>query len=414
MVAAPMASETTIIRAADIERAIQAVRACDEKKKLGALAYDVLSRQAEGRAVYAGQAMIRSRAEEHGVEREGAETEAGNLVAILERGAENALERALVGAFAVSGLGDAIAGDADKTERVFRFVKHADWLALSTDYSAYPFVDALLDDTSGARVWEEVAQAVVDAAAGRDGDNARVRAANAARLTALAASSSSAAKDALRSVVRSSALDEPTRLLASTLAGDGADEKASVSPRIGGSLGRSPRRGVIEVLRWLSGWALIAWLVRGIAFVLGVRRHAELRLAKGGLEVHTRVSLLGRTVREREETWRLDAIEGAGRQVRYPSIHLLVGAVALSIGVIFGGLVLFDGARSGEIMLLLIAAGLVIGGAGLDLALDVLVPAQRGRVSVDLTARSQRPLRLTRVPLEDADAFLRALRNRVS
>ena len=43
-------------------------------------------------------------------------------------------------------------------------------------------------------------------------------------------------------------------------------------------------------------------------------------------------------------------------------------------------------------------------------ALDVLVPGKRGRVVLDVSARSRPPLRLTRVPLDQADAFLRALR----
>src|SRR5687768_15842055 len=116
-----MGSEATIVRPADVEHALPAVKAAAERKKLGALAYDVLSRQAEGRAVYAGQPMIRARAEEHGVERDAAATEAGNLVSILERGAETPIERALVAAFAVSGLGDALAGDDAKAggERVY-------------------------------------------------------------------------------------------------------------------------------------------------------------------------------------------------------------------------------------------------------------------------------------------------------
>jgi hypothetical protein len=42
----------------------------------------------------------------------------------------------------------------------------------------------------------------------------------------------------------------------------------------------------------------------------------------------------------------------------------------------------------------------------------VLVPARKGLVVVDVVARSQRPLRLTRVPVEDADVFLRALSSR--
>lgn len=409
-----MPAENAPIRKDDVEAAVRAVHAAQGRAPLAALAYDMLSRQAEGRAFYAGQKLLRGRAEEHGVTPESAATEAGNLLAILERGAESSLERALVAAFAVSGLGDALRRDDEKAaaERVFRFVRHADWLEVATDYTVHPFVDALLDEAAAARVWREMAQAIVDDAAGRDGEQPQIRARNAARLSALASSSADSAREAVRSVVRSTALDEPTRLLASTLAGDGRVEQPSVSPSVAGRLGRAPRRGALEVLRWITGLALLMWVVRALLFVLGARSSAEVRLAKSGLEVRTRLSLLGRVVREREETWTLDALEVAARQVRYPAIHLLAGAVALSVGVLFGGLVLFDGARSGELVLLSLAAVLVLGGAGLDLALDVLVPGRRGDVAVDLVARSSR-LRLTRVPLEQADAFLRALRNRV-
>jgi hypothetical protein len=408
-------SEPTPIRQAQVDAAIAAVRAKPEegRRALAALAYAVLSRQAEGRTVYAGQKLVRSRAEQHGVDVDGASTQAGNLLAVLERGAETPLERALVAAFSMAGLADALAadeGDEARRQRVFRLVRHADWLEVSTGYRVYPFVDALLEEAHAALVWRELAQAAVDEAAGRDGELPRVRARNAARASALAASGAASAQEALRSVVRSSALDEVTRLLASALAGDGADDPALANPRMAGRLGRTPRASALEVLRWVSGWALLAWLVRTLGFVLGVRREAEVRLGRKGIEVRTRVSLLGRTIREREETWRLEAVETAGRQVRYPALHLLVGALALSVGILFGGLVLFDGARSGELVLLGMAAVLVLGGAGLDLALDVLVPAQRGTVAVELRARAQRPLQLTHVPLDEADVFLRALR----
>ena len=407
-----MPADEQPVREADVERAAEAVETAEARAPIAALAFDVLSRQAEGRAFYAGKKLIDKRAEEHGVERADADTEAGNLLAILERGAESSRERALVAAFAVAGLGHALRDAGDASKRVWRFVRHADWLEVSTDYTVYPFVDRLLTDDEAGRVWSEVAQAVVDDAAGRDGERAAVRARNAARLTALAASRSDAAADAMRRVVRSSALDEATRLLASTLAGDGADEAPSAPSSVVGRLGRAPRRGALEVLRWVSGWALVSWLLRAIAFLLGMRRTAELRLADGSVEVRTRISLLGRTVREADETWRIDALEGAGRQVRYPAVHLLVGVLALSVGVLFGGLVLFDGVRSGELVLLMLASALLLGGAALDLALDVLVPGRRGQVVVDLVARARRPLRVTGVPAEQADAFLRALRQR--
>lgn len=409
--AAPMTTtDAAPVRPQDLDRAVEALEAVDEPAPLAALARDVLGGQAEARALFAGAKLAEKKAEERGVTREAAETSAGNLLGILKSGAKTPLERALVAAFAVAGLEDALAAGEDARATAFRFVRHADWLEVSGDYAVYPLVDRLLDPARAGVVWSELAQRVVDEGAGSGGERADVRARNAARLTALGASKADAARRALRDVLATSGLDEATRRLAGALAGEGADERAAVGSRVHGRIGRAPGGGLREVLRWISGWALVSWLARGVAFLLGLRTEAELTLSGPRIEVKTRVSLLGRTVREGEETWRVDALEGASRQTRYPSIHLAIGALALSGGILFGSLVLFDGVRSGELVLMLVAAGLVLGGAALDLALDILVPAQRGHVVLDVATRSRRPLRLTRVPLEQADAFLRALR----
>src|SRR5262249_15781352 len=145
-------------------------------------------------------------------------TDAGNLVAILERGAQSPIERALVAAFAVRGLGAKLDTESaeDASQRVFRWVRHADWLEVATPYAVHPFVDAVLDVKQAALIYDELAQAVVDDAAGRDGARPEVRARNAARLSVLGASTAPSAREALRRVTRSAALDEPTRLLAST------------------------------------------------------------------------------------------------------------------------------------------------------------------------------------------------------
>lgn len=401
------------VRASDLDRAVEAleaIEAIEDRAKLAALARDVLGSQAEGRALFAGAKLAQKKGEEHGVTHESAETSAGNLLGVLTRGAKTPLERALVAAFAVAGLEDALAGDEDRRATVFRFVRHADWLELSGDYAIYPLIDRLLGEENAKTVWSELAQRVVDEAAGRDGARPEVRARNAARLTALAGGGAAAAA-ALRDVIRTNALDEPTRLLASTLAGDGAEDRATVGAMVRGRLGRAPGRGAREVLRWISGWALLSWIARAAGFLLGLRTEAELEVSGRDLEVRTRVSLLGRTVREGKETWRLDALEGASRQVRFPALHLLVGAIALSGGVLLGSLVLFDGVRSGELVLVLCAAALVAFGAGLDLALDVLLPARRGHVAMMVATRSRRPIRVTAVPVDQADSFLRALRN---
>ncbi|UJR79589.1 hypothetical protein [Sandaracinus amylolyticus] len=394
-----------------MRRIADEVRAHAARDALGALALDVLSRQAEGRVLFAGREFVEKRAAEHGVERDQAQTGAGNLLGVLERGPESDVERATVTAFAVHGLGERLARASadDGSALVARFVRHADWLELATSYSVLPFVDAVLPSERAARVWAEVAQAVVDDASGPSGSSASMRARNAARLTALAASTADAAREGLAAVASTSGIDGATRALATTLHGGPV---ASGDARIRGRVVQPRRSGALAVLRWVSGWALASWAVRGVGSLLGFRREAELALGARGIELREERFVLGRKVGETRSTVAPQSILEAGREVRYPSLHLLVGAIALSFGLLFGGLVLFDGARSGELTLMLAGAALALAGAGLDLALEVLVPGRRGRVTVDVAVHRGRVLRLGRVPLEEADRFLGALRDR--
>jgi hypothetical protein len=390
-----------------VRRIASEVASHPAKDALGSLAYDVLSRQAEGRVLFAGREHVEKKAAEHDVRREQAVTESGNLVGILERGPENDLERALVVGFAVHGLGARLAGAApeDVSSIALRFVGHADWLELATAYSVLPFVDPILGGAA-QHVWREVAQAIVDDATGPAGAAPAARARNAARLSALAASRSEAARTGLRAVADTGAIDGPTRALAIALAGGASEKGASVRGRVG-----RPARGTpVAVLRLVTGWALLAWLGRGIARLLGARHEAELALGERGLEVREERFLLGRKVADAVSVVAPGSIALVAREVRYPSLHLLVGAIALSAGLLIGGLALFDGARSGEMTLVLLGAALALGGALLDLALDVLVPGTRGRVTVELAVHRGRVVRVTRIPLDEADRFLASVR----
>ena len=90
-----MAADSDGIRDVDLDRVIKAVEGAKCRRALGALALDVLSRQAEGRTLFAGEAFVEKRAAAHEVARKEADTAAGNLVGVLERGAKQPLERAL-------------------------------------------------------------------------------------------------------------------------------------------------------------------------------------------------------------------------------------------------------------------------------------------------------------------------------
>lgn len=413
------------VRAEDVRRAVAAVREAEAAAALAALAYDVLSRQAEGRALFAGREYVEARADAHDVAREKAETSAGNLRTILERGPESALERALVAAFAVRGLGDklAAASEEERAKVLERFVRHAEWLELATPHAVYPFVGELLAEDERQKVWDALARSIVEEdakEAGKPDADVAARARIAARLAVLAGGGEPgrAALEWVAAEAKGAGTRELARVMgggAGGAAGDAArDGDAAREAVIEGRVARVRGSGVREILRVVTGWALLVWAARTLGAALGLKREARVELGADALRIHRKTHLLGRTIREVDETYTLSAIAGAARDVRYASLHLLVGATALALGVLLGGVLAFDGIRSGDVVLLVAAAVVILVGAGLDLALDVLVPATRNRVALDLRMLPQRTLRLSRIERADADRFLAALAKKIS
>ena len=394
---------------AAIDEIAKDARAHASKESLGALALDVLSRQAEARILFTGREFVDKRATDHGVTHESAATPRGNLRAILERGAETDAERALVASFALIGLDArfAKASEEDRHALVDRFAREVDWLEAATPYAIWVLVDRVASAALAAAFWDEVAQSVVDEA-GERGRVASVRGRNAARIAALATSSSDAAKASLEKI-SASRLDPVTRGIALAISG-GTRMSDPTLARVTGTLRTARSRGVLRVLMLVTGIAFVTWTIRLTLRLAGVRREAELAVAGSELDVRERRFAFGRPVRERRERVALSSILAAGREVRYPTMHLYVGAIALACGVLVGGTWIFEGARSGELVLLTIGASLLLGGALLDLALDILVPASRGRVSIELALHRGRVVRVDDVSLEDADRFLEALR----
>ncbi|NOY93898.1 MAG: hypothetical protein GXP55_22170, partial [Deltaproteobacteria bacterium] len=205
--------------------------------------------------------------------------------------------------------------------------------------------------------------------------------------------------------------DSPqVRALAAALTGGVATPSLS---RIEGARAR-PRPGVFRhALGLLSGWALLRWLLSLVAFAVGLRRRATLALSATGLEVETEDSMLGRRVRSARTHRPLREVKRLVRGARYPSLQLLVGALGFAAGVIVGGLTLFDGVRTGETVLLLVGAGLILAGASLDLALATLWPARRGRVEVEVHFSSGPPIALGGLTQQDADVFVDAVAARL-
>lgn len=345
-----------------------------------ALALDVLSRQAEARVLFAGEDYIEKKRAHHGVD---PDTEVGGekIVALLERGPRAGSEYALVAALAAQGLREHL----DDEERLRRFARHADWLALATPYPAHEVIDAVLEEDAGA-VWDAVADGLQKP--GRDGYTARDEALDALRRGALARARHPRAAERLA---------------------EAGGAKVPSGTELSGALERPTPTGALGLLRLVSGFAALQWIFRGLGFALGVRRDGALRVERSGLRLRSQVRLLGRTVRSREETFAWPAVASVACSTRFVAMPHLVGAFLFALGVVIGGVWIFDGVRSGETVLLGLGAVAILVGGGLDYAITNAWPSARGRVAVELGVLPKRRLRLARVAEREAVAFVDAL-----
>jgi hypothetical protein len=384
-------------------RILAEIASAPESEALGALVLGVLSRQAEGRTLFASPELVEGMAREHGVSAEQAELPSANVLTVLKRGPQAETEHLLLAGLAVHGLASGTVG-SERASQLERFARHAVWLESCTAYEVFPFVDLILADHDAARVYGAVAAAVL----GEDTASVAARARNAARLTVLTRSTSPAAVAPLGRVTAkvtdpasraflASVADEALVASARTerterapLASPGAPAAPDVSS-VRGRLDRPPpASGLRGLLRLVTGVALFQWIARLLMASVGLRAEGEIALTSGGdLRIRRTTRLLGKVVRDREDVVPRAALERVGRHARYPALSLLIGALALAGGVVLGGLVLVDGARSGDTLLLLAGAAAVLGGGLCDLVASAFAAGRRGRVSVFVHAPRQ-------------------------
>jgi hypothetical protein len=165
---------------------------------------------------------------------------------------------------------------------------------------------------------------------------------------------------------------------------------------------------------WISGWSLLVWSLRLPLAIIGYGVELEAELSGDAVRVRRTTSLLGRTMQVAEQLYPLGRLHSAERGARFPTLHFVLGAFCLALGVVLGGVFAFDAARTGDWQLWLIAGAFLLLGSGLDLVLEVLIPGGRGRVVLDLDFGPQHRMRIAGVTIEQADGFLEALWQRFS
>lgn len=377
---------------------------------LGALVFDLVSRQGDSRTLFTGKELVERRAEEHGVGEKDAQTSVGNLLGVLERGPESEAERHLVSVMALRGLRDRLRKleGAEREQAVDRFVRHADFFELSSPISLYAAMEPTLGDDEKALVVKELAQVIVDEGSGERGRTGAARAKNAARLSALGRSSHPAARTALATIEGTQGLDRGTRALARELLG-----AVGGGAVVRGRLERPRSAPWARALAFVTGFALLVGLFRGLLALIGARREVTLSLESAGLRIDERTVAFGRVLRETSSSLTLTGIRSFAKETRWPRAHLYVGAIALGVGVLVGGTWIFDGARGGDLGLLAIGAAVLVSGALLDLVLDVIVPMREGTTSIEIATDRARRIRIGAAPAADAERMIELLRQRV-
>lgn len=376
----------------DRPRFVASLRQHERFDALATLARRALDPLADARAGGASREFVAGLADELGITHETA-VEGIRLRSTLERGAESAEEWALVSALALTRWSSDLEA-VDASVRGRKFVRLADAMeGRGVDF--YGWVEPSMSEVAAqCVVTAMVAASIEDAAQGRAG---RSRAY--ARVEALRAMGSDSARHALIEGLGDSPL--------AAVLGRTPDTRTSFSYRA--STTPPPRTGFVGALRLLSGLAIVEWIGRGLGSLVGLTTVADVAVDPGGIAIETRTAIGGRVLRHRTERFARAALVGAAQVTQYPALHLLVGALALALGIVVGGTLIVDGVRSGETALLLVGAALVGGGAALDLVLSVILPSARGKAVLQIALAPSRILCLSGVEEADAAATLDAV-----
>ena len=372
---------------------------------LGRLCFDVLSRQAEGRALFLARDWLDARVREQHVLREEAEVSIGNLLVILERGPSSSREHGLIAAFAVDGF--AAIAEADASEASLeRFLRHADWLERATKYSLFAFVDMLLPSAVLARFWKAL---VADLILNDEAPTPAERARRAALLTVLAQSKDARAAAGLVDLA-DNASDPAVRALAHALAPAAHARKA---PTVGGIKAPRARGAFVELVRVFTGIALVSWAIRILTKVLGIRRRYDIELGATELRIETTLLLLGRTIRARKSVVPLRELRDAARAARYPYLGTLVGVLIFCIAAVVGGVFLIESLRFENIVAAAVAVAIIFAGGLLDFTFHTVAAGRRGDVVMTLRFVHARTISFYVRGADDADAWLLALAERL-
>ncbi len=403
-------------RPSQLAQAVGAARSHAHAAKIAQVAADVAARLADGRQRHAAAADIDQIAQGVGLERGDAQTDYGNVLSILERGAEDSAERAIVSAFVAAGVVRAIEKDGALAKK---WSERLAWLGAHAGFDPLAALPDGADTGTLRALHRSVAELARQIDLGKVPENGRAE-----LLVATAA---------LGDAVASPDVDAETAQVVSRLAADLSDPVAArlITARsadapatlvqtgpsgtaLHGRLAPVPRSPILTVIFALSGFLLLRSVALVIADkILGLQRDARLEVTPSGLEVRAKIALLGRELRDVHELYPSDGLSIVSRDVRYPSLPLYAGLLALLVGTYAGVSFLSWGVQSASPPLLGYGLLALILGVVLDLLLTSVLPGSRGECRVVITPKQGRRICVGRLDLQGADRLLADLSKRV-
>jgi hypothetical protein len=362
---------------------------------LAALTRESMTGAAEARRPERRPERVAALATELKLSREEASTPFGNALDVLERGPEDDAERALACALAAHVVAIGAPGGRDDEDRLAADLL---WLATYTPFDATGLLDRALGDRA-TTLWDAFADRIRRIDEGKLTALGRGEALVAA--VALASSRSQGASRQASALAREVHDSRLGRVLAAGVVGE------SVEPLVG-FLTAPPRGVAATALMAMTGILFAVHALRLMArLALAYKTPAELTLSDdGGVRVHWRVEMLGRTLRDREVLLPRSGLVRATREVRYPRAALYAGLLALAVGSYLGVSTLVDGVRAASPSMLAWGLAIVALGLGLDFALSSVAPGVRGRCRLLLVPRDGAALCVAGVDARRADAVL--------
>lgn len=368
---------------------------------LAALTHAFMETAEHARRAEAGAERVTQLASERGLSREEASTPFGNALDVLTRGPDDVAQRSLARALAAHAIRAHQPKDRDAEDRAATVLL---WLATHTAFDATGLLDVALGDAA-TTMWDAIAERIRRI----DGGQSPALGRGEALVASIALSRSpSPAASKLAAALSTEILDDKTAYVL----GEGAD-RASQEALVG-ELAPRPRGPLAVLLLGVSGISLVRHSVRIIGrLAFGYRSPAQLELSPdGGLRLKWHSEMLGRTLRRGDVLVPRAGLASASRDVRYPSVALYTGLVALAVGTYLGVWAFVDGVRAGSPSLLGTGVAVVALGLVLDFAFSSLIPGARHRCRLVVTPRAGRTFCVGELDLDAADSLLEHLARR--